>query len=174
MSDDLRPERAEVPVRPVRAGDEDAWARLFAGYRAFYGLPRDDAVLTRVWSWVTDPALECSALVAEAPKALDVEGDAGVGAGPRVVGIAHYRPFARPSTGTVGLWLDDLYTDPGCRGVGVGRALLTGVRRLAHERGASVVRWITAEDNTRAHVLYDAVADRTRWVTYDAAPDGGA
>jgi len=32
------------------------------------------------------------------------------------------------------------------------------------------VRWITADDNYRAQALYDKVATRTHWVTYDAAP----
>ena len=38
----------------------------------------------------------------------------------------------------------------------------------------TVVRWITAEDNYRARGLYDKVAQRTSWLTYDMAPaDGG-
>jgi hypothetical protein len=30
-----------------------------------------------------------------------------------------------------------------------------------------VIRWITAEDNYRARGVYDRVAVRTPWVTYD-------
>jgi hypothetical protein len=31
----------------------------------------------------------------------------------------------------------------------------------------SVVRWITAEDNYRARAVYDRLAERTKWITYD-------
>ena len=41
---------------------------------------------------------------------------------------------------------------------------------LARERGWSVVRWITAEDNATAQRLYDRHATRTPWVTYDLTP----
>ena len=110
-----------------------------------------------MWSWIADAAHETSALVAEVD---------GV-----VVGIADYRRFARPSTGTTGLWLDDLFTDPAVRGLGVGRTLIDELRRIAREEGLSVVRWITAEDNATARALYDTLAARTAWVTYDSSPD---
>ena len=29
------------------------------------------------------------------------------------------------------------------------------------------LRWITADDNYRARSLYDKIAERTKWVTYD-------
>jgi hypothetical protein len=35
------------------------------------------------------------------------------------------------------------------------------------QRGWTVIRWITAEDNYRALSLYDKVADKTKWATYD-------
>lgn len=143
-------------VRDLRLDDETAWRRLFAAYRAFYHLAADDAVIDEVWSWIGDQEHETRALVAE------YDGD--------VVGIAHYRSFARPSTGSTGLWLDDLFTDPSRRGLGVGRALIERLRSMASDHGYSVVRWITADDNQQAQALYDTLASRTRWVTYDATP----
>ncbi|QVQ54265.1 GNAT family N-acetyltransferase [Spiractinospora alimapuensis] len=145
-----------VSVRPLDAADEPRWRVLFRGYRAFYRLEESEEVVSRVWGWLTDPEHECHGLVAE------MEGT--------VVAIGHYRRFARPTTGTVGLWFDDLFTDPDRRGVGAGRALIRRVTEIAEAEGRSVVRWITAEDNHRARALYDQVATRTRWVTYDAAP----
>ncbi|WP_235438754.1 hypothetical protein [Streptomyces yangpuensis] len=50
---------------------------------------------------------------------------------------------------------------------------LGALRGLAAERGWSVVRWITADDNHRARAKYDQVATRTMWVTYDMAPGRG-
>ena len=152
MTDDAR----TLTVRPLAPADEARWRELFRGYRDFYRLPEDETVVSTVWGWLTDPDHECSAFVAE---------DAG-----RLVGLAHYRAFSRPSTGTVGIWLDDLFTDPEVRGRGAGRALIDRLRRGAGADGRSVVRWITAEDNHQAQALYDQVATRTSWVTYDAAP----
>lgn len=146
-------------VRPVEAADEDRWRELFRGYRDFYRLPESEEVVSRVWGWLMDPGHECQGLVAETTDG--------------VVGIGDYRRFARPSTGTVGLWLDDLFTDPAARGHGVGRAIIARLTEIATAEGLSVVRWITADDNQQAQALYDQVATRTRWLTYDAAPDGG-
>ena len=36
--------------------------------------------------------------------------------------------------------------------------------------GLSVVRWITATDNDTAQRVYDKVAEKTEWVTYDLVP----
>lgn len=143
-------------VRAVQRHDQQRWCELFAAYRAFYRLDADAAVVQRVWGWVDDPHLETTALVAT----IDDE----------VVGIANYRRFARPSTGSTGLWLDDLFTEPVARGAGVARALIAQLQRIAAAEELSVVRWITAEDNTTAQRLYDTLAVRTSWVTYDAAP----
>lgn len=147
---------ASPVIRPIQPSDHADWARLFAAYRDFYELSPDDAVVERVWSWICDPAHETSSLIAE------IDGD--------VVGIANYRAFARPSTGTTGLWLDDLYADPAYRGRRVGWALINRLQEIAQQQGYSVVRWITAESNHTAQALYDRIATRTPWVTYDAAP----
>lgn len=148
-----------VTVRPLTSADEDRWRELFRAYRDFYKLPEDEGVVSTVWGWLSDQGHECEALVAE---------QAG-----RIIGIAHYRRFSRPSTGTVGIWLDDLFTDPDARGGGAGRALIQQLTNIAAAEGRSVVRWITAEDNQQAQALYNKVASRTQWVTYDAQPAQG-
>ena len=50
------------------------------------------------------------------------------------------------------------------------QALMSALAREAHRRDWSVVRWITAEDNYRARALYDRVAVKTAWLTYDMQP----
>ena len=146
----------EIVVRPLAGADEMRWRELYRGYRRFYELPESEEVVSRVWNWLLDPSIECVGNVAERDG--------------MVVGIAHHRPFLRPSTGTAGIWLDDLFTSPEARGKGVGRALIHRIREIAAAEGSSVVRWITAEDNHQAQALYDTLAERTNWVTYDAAP----
>ena len=146
---------ADFVVRPPKAAEKEEWASLFRGYRAFYNLEPDEAVVERVWSWIHDPHHDSRALVA-------------VDGGDKLVGLAHFRAFARPSTGSIGTWLDDLFTTPDTRGRGVGRLLLDSVTHLSREDGRSAVRWITAADNATAQGLYDAVAKRTTWLMYEA------
>lgn len=150
------PSPDSIIIRPAIASDFSQWAGLYRGYRDFYTLIPDEDVIERVWRWITDDDHEVNALVA-------VDGDS-------LVGLAHYRRFARPSSGTEGLFLDDLFTAPAARGKGAGRALLRHLSALAEREGRSVVRWITAEDNSQARALYDSTATATRWVTYDMVP----
>jgi RimJ/RimL family protein N-acetyltransferase len=145
-----------VSVRPLDPSDEPRWRVLFRGYRDFYRLQEDEEVVSRVWGWLMDPGHECQGLVADSENG--------------IVAIGHYRRFSRPSTGTVGIWLDDLFTTTEARGKGAARALIHRLAEIAGSEGRSVVRWITADDNHRAQALYDQVATRTHWVTYDAAP----
>ncbi len=85
----------------------------------------------------------------------------------KVVGFAHHRMYCRPCEGETGLFLDDLFTDAEVRGRGVGRALIARLSEIAREQGAAKVRWVTAPDNVTAQRLYDDVASRTDWLTYD-------
>lgn len=62
---------------------------------------------------------------------------------------------------------DDLFARPDVRGTGVGRALIERLAEMAREHGCAKVRWMTAEDNHVAQLLYDSLAQRTTWVTYD-------
>ncbi len=41
---------------------------------------------------------------------------------------------------------------------------------MAAAEGRAVVQWVTAEDNHRAQALYNTLATRTNWVTYEAEP----
>ena len=88
----------------------------------------------------------------------------------RVIGLANLRLFARPSVGTLGFYLDDLFTASSARGRGAGSALLVRAAQIASEEGANVVRWVTAADNARARRVYDKHAGATEWVTYDMPP----
>lgn len=148
-----------VVVRPVQEADRERWAELYRGYAAFYEVPPPD--LDHLWSRITVRGeLEC--FVAE------LDGD--------VVGLAHLRAFARPLEGDWGGFLDDLFVDATRRGSGAGVALLEHLRSLAEQRGWGVVTWITGADNQVAQRLYDRVAERQAWVTYDMVPrqPGGA
>ncbi|MFF1632914.1 GNAT family N-acetyltransferase [Leifsonia sp. NPDC058248] len=142
-----------IDVRPVADGDFFAWLDLYEKYAEFYETPLTDQKALLLWSWLTAPDHEEDGLVA-------IEGE-------RLVGLAHFREFARPLEGDRGLFLDDLYVADENRGKGVGHALIEAVRQRAVERGLGVVQWITAHDNRTAQNVYDSVASRTSWVTYE-------
>ena len=144
-------------IRPVQLGDRAGWDVLYRGYSDFYRVDQTAEMRDRVWGWLHDPAASTEGLVAEA-------GDG------RLIGLAHFRPFARPLSATTGGFLDDLFVAPEARGSGAAEALLAELKAIAGQRGWSVVRWITAEDNARARSLYDRVAAKTQWVTYDLKP----
>ncbi|WP_030303358.1 GNAT family N-acetyltransferase [Streptomyces katrae] len=148
---------SDIIVRAVRAEDFAQWRALYRGYADFYEVEQTEEAAATVWSWLLEPGHEVSGLVAE-------------NAAGRLVGLAHYRPFSRPLSATVGCFLDDLFVAPEHRGSGAGDRLLGALRELAAAHGWSVVRWITADDNHRARSRYDQVATRTMWVTYDMAP----
>jgi len=144
---------AGVVVRPVAARDAARWRELFAAYGAFYGTTFTPAVLDGVWAWLMDDAHPVRALVAERDRT--------------VIAFAHVRD--QPDTFTAGpsWFLDDLFTDPSSRGSGAATALLGAIEEHARAEGGGTVRWITGADNATAQRLYDRVATRTSWVTYE-------
>ncbi len=144
-------------MRPVAPADHDRWRVLYAAYAASYRVEQTEEQAERTWGWLLDPSHEVQGVVV-----VDADGV--------VAGLAHVRPFARPLSATVGGFLDDLHVDERARGTGAVDALLGSLQDLAAERGWSVVRWITADDNYRARGKYDQVAARTSWVTYDMPP----
>ena len=141
-------------VRRLREEDRPGWERLYAGYAAFYEVIQTAAIRETVWTWIFDPSK-------------DFEGFAAVDDDGTLLGIAHVRPFARPLSASTGGYLDDLFVDPGSRGLGVADALIVALKQEGERRGWSVIRWITAEDNARARAVYERHATCTKWVTYD-------
>ncbi|MEN9620600.1 MAG: hypothetical protein RL499_793, partial [Actinomycetota bacterium] len=113
----------------------------------------DDAVLDGVWAWLMDAEHPQFCLVAE----VDAE----------VVGFAHVREQPDTFTAGPGWFLDDLYTAPESRGSGAGSALIAAIEQHARAHGGGTIRWITAADNERAQRVYDRLATRTTWVTYE-------
>ncbi len=144
-------------IRPPVAADRPEWERLYAGYAAFYKVTQTPEMRATVWGWLHDPAHQTRGLVAEE------EG--------RLIGLAHFRPFARPLSASTGGFLDDLFVDPAARGSGAADALIGAIADEGRKQGWTVIRWITAEDNYRARALYDRVAEKTKWATYDLRLD---
>ena len=158
MGESLSAAAGHAAFSVVRLADANRadWDALYAGYAEFYKSIQTAAMRDRVWSWLHDGDHELEGLIA-----LD-----GTGRG---IGLAHFRPFARPLTASTGGFLDDLFVAPDWRGRGVADALVEAVVAEARRRGWVMVRWITAADNQRARGFYDRIAEKTPWVTYQIA-----
>jgi len=146
-----------LDIRPLATSDRDQWRDLYAQYLKHYRLPVRREHQDTIWAWIHDPDQPIHCLVAES-------------ADRQLLGLAHFRPFARPLAASEGAFLDDLVVDRQARGGGAVDALLQGVRSVARDRGWTVIRWITADDNHRARSVYDQYATRTMWLIYDMTP----
>ena len=140
-------------VRDIREVDHDAWRALFRDYGVFYETQFSEDVLDGVWAWLMDAESDVCAVVAL---------DAGT-----VIGFAHYRSLPDTFTASHAWFLDDLYVAPGHRGVGAATALIEAVAERAASDGGGTLRWITAADNVTAQRVYDKVATKMGWVTYE-------
>lgn len=148
---------ADLLIRPVEPGDRPAWARLFRAYAQFYKVPMNEDILSRSWSWLMAADHPVEGLLASLPSG-------------ELIGLAHYRWVPETLLGRDSGFLDDLLVADEYRGRGVGRRLIAAVAQVAQERGWSTLRWITAHDNVQAQLLYDGMATKTDWVTYELDP----
>ena len=130
------------------------WDRLYAGYAGFYRVAQTPEMRERVWGWIMDPAHEVEALVAE-------------DAGGTAIGLAHYRPFARPLMAATGGFLDDLFVDPAQRGRRVADALIEAVADRAKQQDSTRLYWLTQDHNATARRLYDRVAKHSGFIRYE-------
>ncbi len=141
-------------IRPIATQDRMMWEPLFLAYGVFYETEFSSDVIDRVWSLLLEPESGVDALVADLDGAL--------------VGFAHYRSHPDTFTGGRDWFLDDLYVDPDARGAGTATDLIQHLTSLARaETPGGTLRWITAADNSRAQRVYDRLAKRTTWVTYE-------
>lgn len=142
-----------LTVRLVEARDHASWSELFLAYGEFYETSFDDTVLSGVWSWLMLEDHPIRGFVAE------LEG--------QIVGFGHLRRHPDTFEAADSWFLDDLYTRPEARGAGIASAIIDAMAKYAQQRGGGTIRWITAQDNDRAQRLYDRIATKTSWVTYE-------
>ncbi|MBU6445383.1 MAG: GNAT family N-acetyltransferase [Alphaproteobacteria bacterium] len=146
-------------IRPLAKTDYAQWLPLWDGYNAFYGrsgpTALDPAITAMTWSRFFDAYEPVHALVAE---------DGGT-----LIGLVHYL-YHRSTTSIVPTcYLQDLFTQAGTRGRGVGRALIEAVYKAARSAGATRVYWQTHETNHTAMRLYDQVAEKSGFLVYRQA-----
>lgn len=143
-------------IRPIRRTDYDAWRPLWDGYNAFYGrsgatsLPEE--ITQSTWQRFFEPAEPVHAMVAEEEGAL--------------TGLVHYL-YHRSTTRLHDIcYLQDLFTVPRLRGLGIGRRLIHAVYDAARAAGCSRVYWQTQVTNQAGRALYDKVAQHLGFIVY--------
>jgi GNAT superfamily N-acetyltransferase len=147
---------ARLEIRPVRRADYGEWLPLWDGYNAFYGrsgatsLPEE--ITQATWERFFDAAEPVHALVAE---------DEG-----KVVALVHYL-YHRSTTRLHDVcYLQDLFTAPALRGLGIGCLLIRAVYDAARAAGCSRVYWQTQVSNQAGRALYDKVAEHRGFIVY--------
>lgn len=144
-----------VQLRPARREDAAELLRLIREL-ARYEKAEDQVE--------TDEAQLASTLFDEGATAHAIVAEQGDG----LVGMAIY--FFNYSTwqGRNGLYLEDLFVEPACRGAGIGKALLARLAAIAVEQDCGRFEWSVLDWNTPAIEFYLSLGAKpqSEWVRY--------
>lgn len=140
-----------VVIDDAQPGDEAEWRRLWAGYNAFYEANVAPQITARTWQRILDPACPMLGRVARRDGRL-----AGF-----AISILHEGTWVAAPV----CYLEDLFVDPDCRGLGIGRSLIADLVRLGKDKGWSCLYWHTRQDNP-ARRLYDTFVQADDFVRY--------
>lgn len=145
----------QLTIRPARVEDAAVILR-FVRELAEYEHAADEVVATLpdIEHSLFDAGATASALIAE------LEGNP--------VGFAVY--FFNYSTwqGRNGLYLEDFYVTPECRGAGIGKALLKRLAKIAIDTGCGRFEWSVLEWNDPSIRVYETIGaePQSEWVRY--------
>lgn len=145
-------------IARVGVPDLDDLLPLMRAYCDFYSVsPTDEDLLGMSRALIADPEGEGVQFIAR-------------GADGAAVGFASlFWTWDTTEGGRIAV-MNDLYVNADARGGGVGTALIEACRGETRGRGARVLSWRTALDNTRAQSVYDRVgAERAQWLDYSLA-----
>ena len=149
----------DLVIRPLEAGDEAEWRRLWTAYLEFYESSVAEEIyqssFARMLAGNSGAPNEFRGLIATL--------------GGRPVGLVHYL-FHRHGWRIENVcYLQDLYADPDVRGKGIGRALIEAVYAAADKEGCPAVYWLTQDFNATARKLYDRIGTVTPFIKYNRA-----
>ncbi len=147
----------DLVIRPLEAGDEAEWRRLWTAYLEFYESSVSEDVYTSSFRRM---------LAGNAGEPHEFRGLLALVDG-RPVGLVHY-VFHRHGWKIENVcYLQDLYADPEVRGLGIGRALIEAVYAAADAEGCPSVYWLTQDFNATARKLYDRIGTLTPFIKYN-------
>ncbi|MCB9992420.1 MAG: GNAT family N-acetyltransferase [Hyphomicrobiaceae bacterium] len=142
-----------VVVRPVAAGDQDQWQKLWRLYLDFYGFRAEPAVYATTFQRLfSNDENEFRGLVAERDG--------------RLLGLTHFLSHRHCWRVENVIYLQDLFVDASARGLGVGRRLIEAVYSFGDQNGTPAVYWLTQQSNQTAMQLYDRIAAKTDFIRY--------
>jgi len=140
-------------IRNLKLDDKPEWVKLWRSYLEYYSTSLSDEIYHQTFSRLLDLNLpEQNGLIA-------LEDD-------KPVGIVHF--IYHPHNWRIEdvCYLQDLYTDPNFRGLGIGRSLMEAVYKAADANNTPNVYWLTEEFNQTARQLYDQVGRLTPFIKY--------
>ena len=132
-----------LTVRRALRTDVDQLALMMEGLHRHLGLPPSPATPELLLSQLFGDRPLFACLVAEGPQGL--------------CGYAAYCEHFNSDYMAPGLWLCDLYVDPGLRSLGAGRRLLAALARVAVDEGRVSIWWGVHRSNVRAVEFYDRI-----------------
>lgn len=136
----------EIAVRRAEPGDAPEVARLLHDFNTEFGDPT--------------PGVE---ILGERVRELIASGTIVVllaGEGPD--GLSQFRFLRSVWSSGLDVYLEELYVVPGCRGDGIGRALLEATMAVGREGGATHIDLNTGETDTAARALYESAGFTNR------------
>jgi GNAT superfamily N-acetyltransferase len=91
----------------------------------------------------------------------------------RAVGFALFFPTYSTFLGKPGIYLEDLFVVPECRGRGLGKGLLVALAKLAADRGCGRLEWAVLDWNEPSIRFYQSLGavPKDEWVLYRLAGD---
>ncbi|MBY0587838.1 GNAT family N-acetyltransferase [bacterium] len=89
------------------------------------------------------------------------------------VGFALFYPVFPTFLGRAGMYLEDIFVRPACRGLGIGKKLLSTVTRISRDRGLGRVDWAVLDWNEPAQKFYRSLGARPKegWTVYQLVGD---
>ena len=144
----------DLTIRPLEAGNETDWRRLWTVYLEYYESTVPEQVYQTTWR----------RLLSGLPN--EYQGLMAFADG-RAVGLTHYL-FHRHCWRIENVcYLQDLVVDSDMRGKSVGRALIEAVYAAADAEGCPSVYWTTQHFNEAGRRLYDRVGELTPFIKYE-------
>ena len=141
-------------IRVLTSKDYSQWHMLWSNYLAFYETELDKAIFKGTFQkLISKNNPSQNALVSEDDSALN--------------GLVHFIAHPHNWKSEHVVYLQDLYTDVGMRGKGIGRALIEAVYKIADENDTPTVYWLTQDHNQVARHFYDRIGTLTPFIKYN-------
>ena len=142
-----------MKIRSLNSSDSAGWRDLWDQYLVFYEHVLTDQQTQLTFERLLDSDVSVHGFVLEVDH--------------QILGIAHcsfrYSTWAENQE----LYLEDLFVDPSVRGQGFGRALIDATADFGKQHGAQKLYWQTHRDNATAQRLYETLANKSEFVTYE-------